>query len=86
MSISELSDLVYSVDILKEPEPISSKNELDIKKYGVIVRCRGQSGLLLPNIEGVHSVEEQISIALSKAGISKHELYTLERFEVVRHQ
>ncbi|HPV69678.1 MAG TPA: AmmeMemoRadiSam system protein A [Bacilli bacterium] len=86
VSISELSDLVYSVDILKEPEPISSKNELDIKKYGVIVRCRGRSGLLLPNIEGVHSVEEQISIALSKAGISKHELYTLERFEVVRHQ
>ena len=85
VSISELADLVYSVDILHEPEAISSPRELDIKKYGVIVRYRGRSGLLLPNIEGVDSIDEQISIALNKAGILKSEPYTLERFEVIRH-
>jgi len=86
VSISELADLVYSVDILHEPEAISSPRELDIKKYGVIVRYRGRSGLLLPNIEGVDSIDEQISIALNKAGILKSEPYTMERFEVIRHQ
>ncbi|MFA5442427.1 MAG: AmmeMemoRadiSam system protein A [Bacilli bacterium] len=86
VTISELSELVYSVDVLKKPEPISSPQQLDIKRYGVIVRYGGRSGLLLPNLEGVHSIEEQISIALSKAGISKHDPYTLERFEVIRHQ
>jgi AMMECR1 domain-containing protein len=86
VTISELPDLVYSVDVLQEPETISSSQELDIKKYGVIVRYRGRSGLLLPNIEGVDSIDEQISIALNKAGILKSEPYTMERFEVIRHQ
>lgn len=83
---SELDSLVYSVDVLKEPEPISSMEELDVKRYGVIVRCGMRSGLLLPNLEGVDTPEQQVSIALQKAGIRKDEKYTMERFEVVRHK
>ena len=82
----ELDSLEYSVDVLKEPEAISSPAELDIKKYGVIVSCGGRRGLLLPNLEGVDSIEQQVDIARQKGGISSREKYTLERFEVIRHK
>lgn len=81
----ELPDLVYSVDVLREPEPIKSKDELDVKKYGVIVRSGRRSGLLLPNLEGVDTVDYQVDIALQKAGIRSSESYEMERFEVIRH-
>lgn len=82
----ELDDIVYSVDILGKPEPISSKDQLDPVRYGVIVRKGRRSGLLLPNLEGVDTVDEQISIALNKAGIDEDENYSMERFEVIRHK
>ena len=81
----ELDSLEYSVDVLGEPEVISSPAELDVKKYGVIVSCGGRRGLLLPDLEGVDTVEQQIDIARQKGGISSRERYALERFEVVRH-
>ena len=81
----ELDSLEYSVDVLGEPEAISSPAELDVKRYGVIVSCGGRRGLLLPDLEGVDTVEQQIDIARQKGGISSRERYTLERFEVVRH-
>ena len=79
------NNVVYSVDVLGEPEKISSKEELDVKRYGVIVTRGYKRGLLLPNLEGVDTVEEQISIARRKAGIREHEEVQMERFEVVRH-
>jgi AmmeMemoRadiSam system protein A len=82
---NELNSLVYSVDVLSPAEPIKGKDELDTDRYGVIVRCGGRSGLLLPALDGVDTVEEQISIALKKAGINQNESYSLERFEVIRH-
>lgn len=81
----ELEDLVYSVDVLKEPEPVYSLDELDVKRYGVIVSAGRRRGLLLPNLEGVDTVEKQISIARRKAGINENEEIQIERFEVVRH-
>lgn len=82
----ELPYITYSVDILGKAEKVNSKNELDPKKYGVIVTKGHRRGLLLPNLDGVDTVEEQIDIALKKAGINPHEDYTIERFEVVRHE
>ncbi len=82
----ELDSLVYSVDVLKEPEPIKTIEELDIVKYGVIVRLGRQSGLLLPSIEGVNTPEEQVAIALQKAGIKPGSSFSMERFEVIRHK
>ena len=81
----ELDSLEYSVDVLGEPEAIFSPAELDVKRYGVIVSCGGRRGLLLPDLDGVDTVEQQIDIARQKGGISSREKYTLERFEVVRH-
>lgn len=82
----ELDEIVFSVDVLKEPEPINSIEELDVKKYGVIVTFRNRRGLLLPNLEGVDTPEEQLSIAMQKAGIYPDDQYRLERFEVIRHE
>lgn len=81
----ELDDLVYSVDVLSEAEPIDSMESLDVARYGVIVSAGRKRGLLLPNLEGVDTVEKQISIARKKAGIYDNEDIKLERFEVVRH-
>ena len=81
----ELDTLVYSVDVLGPPEPVSSPGELDVKKYGVIVTKGRKRGLLLPDLEGVDTVEEQIAIARRKAGIGEEDTVTLERFEVIRH-
>ncbi len=83
---SELPYLDVSVDILGEPKVIESKDELDVKRYGVIVSCGSKRGLLLPDLDGVDTVEDQISIAMKKGGIRHWEDYTLERFEVVRHE
>lgn len=82
----ELDDLVYSVDVLSEAEPISSTKELDVNRYGVIVSAGRRRGLLLPNLEGIDTVEKQVAIAREKAGIYDNEEVKLERFEVVRHQ
>ena len=82
----ELKWLEISVDVLGEAEPISSAAELDVKRYGVIVSKGRKRGLLLPDLDGVDTVEEQISIAKSKAGIADWDNNVeLQRFEVVRH-
>ncbi len=82
---NELEALEYSVDVLNPTEPIASKAELDPSRYGVIVRKGRKRGLLLPDLEGVDTVEEQISIAKRKAGIGEDEDVELERFTVTRH-
>lgn len=81
----ELRWLDINVDVLSPAEPISSKAELDVKRYGVIVSCGRRRGLLLPDLDGVDTVDEQISIAMKKGGIRPDEDYKLQRFEVVRH-
>ncbi|MBR5406197.1 MAG: AmmeMemoRadiSam system protein A [Lachnospiraceae bacterium] len=83
---NELDALEINVDVLSDAEDIKSKDELDVKRYGVIVTKGYKRGLLLPNLDGVDTIDEQVSIALRKAGLSEHEKgYKLQRFEVVRH-
>ncbi|MDR3294618.1 MAG: AmmeMemoRadiSam system protein A [Clostridiales Family XIII bacterium] len=81
----ELDALTYSVDVLSPAEAVDGPGQLDAARYGVIVTKGRRRGLLLPNLDGVDTVEQQISIALQKAGIRPDESYGLERFEVVRH-
>lgn len=84
--VDELPMLEYSVDILGEPEKINSIDQLDVKKYGVIVTAGFRRGLLLPDLQGVDTPMEQVDIALSKAGIDQGENYIIERFEVIRYK
>ena len=81
----ELKWLEINVDVLSTPEPIGGKEELDVKRYGVIVSSGSRRGLLLPDLDGVDTVDEQVNIARRKAGIREQDPITLERFEVVRH-
>ncbi|MCL2030736.1 MAG: AmmeMemoRadiSam system protein A [Oscillospiraceae bacterium] len=83
---AELPYLSYKVDILSAPEPVSGLSGLDAKRYGVIVSAGGRRGLLLPNLDGVDTVEEQVAIARRKAGIPENAPVKLERFEVTRHE
>jgi hypothetical protein len=81
---SELKDLEYSVDVLTQPVPVEDKGKLDPKKYGVIVESGYRKGLLLPDLEGVDTVEQQIDICCQKAGIAPDEETNLYCFEVKR--
>lgn len=82
----ELSELIVSVDVLTEPETCEIE-DLEPKKYGIMVEKGTKSGLLLPDLEGVDSVEEQLEITKKKAGISpQDENFRLKRFEVERHE
>ena len=82
---SELGSLDYSVDVLTHPEAVEDRSQLDPKKYGVIVAAGNRRGLLLPDLEGVDSVDMQISICRQKAGIMPAEPVKLYRFEVRRY-
>lgn len=81
----ELPDLTLSVDVLSDPEEISNLNDLDPKKYGVIVTKGHRRGVLLPDLEGVDTIEQQLSIALQKAGLRSLDGVSIARFTVERH-
>lgn len=81
----ELDDLDISVDVLNEPEAVSDLLSLDPRRYGVIVQRGNRVGLLLPDLEGVDTVEEQLDIARRKAGILPGEPVKVYRFEVKRY-
>ena len=84
VNVSELEDLSISVDVLSAPEEVKDISQLDPRKYGVIVSSGYKKGLLLPDLEGVDTVEYQIDIAKRKAGIYPGEKVKLYRFEVKR--
>lgn len=86
VAASELPLLTYKVDILDAPESISGEDELDVKMYGVIVESGAKRGLLLPNLDGIDSVQMQVDIACQKAGISPDEEISLKRFKVTRYE
>ena len=82
----ELALLHCGVDVLSQPEPIDGPEQLDVARFGVIVANGWRRGVLLPALEGVDTVEQQLAIARQKAGIGAREPVELQRFEVVRHE
>jgi AmmeMemoRadiSam system protein A len=81
----ELDLIEYTVDVLTPPEPVRDRSELDPKRYGVIVQAGARRGLLLPDLEGLDTVDIQINIAMQKAGIPPGTPVKLFRFEVKRY-
>ncbi len=86
VSPDELKDISYKVDVLTTPEPVESQDRLDPRKYGVIVESGIRRGLLLPDLEGVDTVDHQIDICRQKVGIAPDEPIKLYRFEVKRYK
>lgn len=84
--IEELSEIDISVDILDQPEPVDNPEKLNPQRYGVIVKSGMRQGLLLPMLDGVNTVEEQLNIAKDKAGIGYEEQVELYRFSVTRYE
>ncbi len=85
VNVEELDSIIVSVDVLSTPEEIGSLDELDPKKYGIIVESGWRRGLLLPDLEGVDTIEQQIQIAKAKAGIYGQENVKIYRFTVERY-
>jgi MEMO1 family protein len=84
----ELSGMEVKVDVLSPFEPIASPTGLDPQRYGVIVEKGGRRGLLLPKLEGVDTVRQQLDIASRKAGFrwdEEDDSIKLYRFTVERH-
>jgi AmmeMemoRadiSam system protein A len=86
MAPHELNGLDVSVDVLTEPESVPSINALDPRKYGVIVESGDQRGLLLPDLPGIDTAEQQLTIALQKAWIRPNSPYRIFRFQVLRYR
>ena len=86
VTADELPDLVYDVDVLSVPELIESAAQLDVKRYGVIVEAGQKRGLLLPDLAGVDTVEQQVEFARKKGNIAPQEAVKLWRFTVTRHE
>ena len=86
VTTDELPLIMYKVDVLDAPEDIDGPDLLDVYNYGVIVESGYKRGLLLPNLDGIDTVDEQVSIAKRKAGISQDEEVKLKRFKVTRHE
>lgn len=83
----ELDQIRLSVDVLSKPEQVDSFEALDPQKYGLLVRSQdGRTGLLLPDLEGVDSVDQQFNICCQKAGLDPdQDQVSLYRFTVERH-
>lgn len=81
----EVRDLTLSVDVLSAPEAVAGLGDFDPRRYGMIIQAGARRGLLLPDLEGVNTVEEQFRIVCGKAGIAPGTAVQLYRFVVTRH-
>ena len=82
----ELQELTISVDVLNPPEKIKRFQFLNVKRYGLIVRNKSRQGLLLPNLENIRTVDQQLKVCLKKGGIKNTDSYEMFRFEVKRFE
>jgi AmmeMemoRadiSam system protein A len=80
----ELKDLTYSIDVVRPLVKVSSLADLDPRIYGLVARSNGKQGVLLPDLEGIDSTEEQIQICRSKGRIPDDEPIEMYRFRVER--
>ena len=80
----ELPSLIFSVDVLTQPEKISNLEEHNVKQFGLIVRGEGKQGVLLPDLDKIKSANQQFEVCIKKGGFTDNDTYELFRFEVKR--
>ncbi len=85
VGLEDLPALCYEVDLLEPLEPVRGPEELDPRRYGLVVEAGGRRGVLLPDLEGVENVAQQIAIARRKAGLPPGMPADLYRFQVRRY-
>ena len=84
IELQELKELTFSVDVLTAPEKIEEIKSLNVEQYGLIVRSENKCGLLLPNLQNIKTIDQQLKGCLKKGGIKETDNYKLYRFEVKR--
>ena len=84
IELPELKELAFSVDVLTKPEQIENLKSLNVEQYGLIVRSEDKCGLLLPNLENIKTIDQQLKVCLKKGHIKETDKYKLYRFEVKR--
>ena len=80
VELEELPELTISAQLLDLPQPVASVADLDPAVYGVIAHSGDRQALLLPGIEGIDTVAQQIAAVCDKAGIDQGGPLRLERF------
>ena len=85
ITIEELDQLLFSVDILTPLEPVNEPEQLNPKQHGLSITYEGRQGILLPNLEGIDTIEKQIDLCLKKGNIPKDAPFQMYRFEVERY-
>ena len=86
VTIKELDQLLFSVDVLTPLEPIDNPEQLNPKQYGLSIKYEGRQGILLPDLEGIDTVQRQIDLCLKKGAIPKDASFKMYRFEVERYR
>lgn len=87
MAVRELEEAEFSVDVLSPLEPVMDQGGLDPAQWGVIVSRGSLRGVLLPDLDGVDTVEQQLDIAARKAGMrGAADISAIERFRVDRYK
>jgi AmmeMemoRadiSam system protein A len=84
--LEEMAGLSISVDVLSPCESVRARPELDPQRYGIVLVAGQRRSVLLPGIEGVATLDEQLALARTKAAVSADEPVELFRFEVTRYQ
>jgi AmmeMemoRadiSam system protein A len=85
LELDELADTSIDVTILEPLEPTQSLDDLDPLVYGIEVSdATGRRAVLLPDIEGIDTVEKQVDIARRKAGIPESAALSIQRFRVTK--
>jgi AmmeMemoRadiSam system protein A len=82
----ELEELEISVDVLTPSERVWSLQALDHRRYGIVIRSGERHSVLLPDLEGINSVAQQVEAAREKAGIGPEDIIEMLRFEVTRYR
>lgn len=87
LSMAELDEIELSVDVLSAPKQRNNLINHNPKTHGLIISDGNyRRGVLLPDLEGVDTTQQQRNIVLQKAGILPNEVdveyytFRVERF------
>ncbi len=86
ISLQELPEIAVSIDVLSPLEKIDDPALLDCREYGLSVHHQDKQGVLLPNLDGIDTVQDQLRVCLKKAGIDAAAPYEMHRFQVQRYR
>lgn len=76
----EVGDLTITVYLLDPPETVADLNQLDPRRYGILIESGQRRGLLLPDLAGIDDAATQVRLAKRKAGIGDNEPMVIKRF------